>query len=74
MERINRVKGIKKQTDNPFLNLYEFEAERRNGKVAPYYMVSRNTNSGQLKAVTHENEPNGVVIYAVYGENKDKLV
>ncbi len=29
---MNRVKQIKKQTDNRFLNLYEFEAEHRDGK------------------------------------------
>ncbi|MBQ6697366.1 MAG: NUDIX hydrolase, partial [Lachnospiraceae bacterium] len=74
MEKINRVLGIKKQTDNKFLNMYEFEAERRNGKVAPYYMVSRNPNPETLKARTHENKPDGVIIYAVYGENKDKVV
>lgn len=74
MEHINRVKGIIKQTDNPFLNLYEFEAERRNGKVAPYYMVSRNPEPEKLKAVTHENRADGVIIYSIYGENKDKVV
>ena len=74
MEKINRVLEIKKQTDNKFLNMYEFEAERRNGKVAPYYMVSRNPNPETLKARTHENKPDGVIIYAVYGENKDKVV
>lgn len=74
MEKINRVKNIKKQTDNKFLNMYEFEAERRNGRVAPYYMVSRNPNPDSLKARTHENQPDGVVIYGVYGENRDKLV
>ena len=74
MEKINRIKGIKKQTDNKFLNMYELEAERRNGKVAPYYMVSRISEPEKLKAVTHENEANGVIIYSVYGENKDKVV
>lgn len=74
MSKIDRVKGIKKQTDNRFLNLYEFEAERRNGKVAPYFVASRVANPEELKAVTHSNRSDGVIIYAVYGENKDKVV
>ena len=74
MDKVNRVKSINKQTDNRFLNLYEFEAERRNGKVAPYFVASRKANSQELRAVTHNDSSDGVIIYAVYGENKDKLV
>lgn len=74
MEHMNRVKGITKQTDNHYLNLYEFQAERRNGRVAPYYVVSRNGDPKKLKAVTHENKADGVVIYGVYGKNRDKIV
>lgn len=74
MSKINRVKSINKQTDNRFLNLYEFEAERRNGKVAPYFVASRISNPEELKAVTHSKRSDGVIIYAVYGENKDKVV
>lgn len=74
MEHINRVKDVKKQTENRFLNLYEFQAERRNGKVAPYFVASRTAEADKLKAVTHEKKSDGVIIYAVYGENKDKVV
>lgn len=74
MSEINRVKSIKKQTDNRFLNLYEFEAERRNGKVAPYFVASRISDPEELKAITHGKRSDGVIIYAVYGENKDKVV
>lgn len=74
MEHINRVKGITKQTDNRYLNMYEFAAERRNGKVAPYFMASRQQDPQKLKAVTHECKADGVIIYGVYGENKDKVV
>ena len=74
METINRVKDIRKQTDNRYVNLYEFSAERRNGKVAPYYVASRTGDVEKLKAVTHEVKPDGVIIYSIYGENKDKVV
>ena len=72
MSKIDRVKKIKKQTENRFLNLYEFEVERRNGTIAPYYVASRNSNMESLKAMTHDAHANGVIVYAVYGENKDK--
>lgn len=71
---MNRVKNITKQTNNHFLNLYEFQAERRNGKVAPYFVASRVSNMNDLKAVSHNQHSDGVIIYAVYGEQKDKIV
>lgn len=74
MHRINRVKSVTKQTDNQFLNLYEFQAERRNGQVAPYFVASRAANEENLKAFSDRVNPDGVLIYGVYGEQKDKLV
>lgn len=71
---MNRIKHITKQTENRFLNLYEFEAERRNGKVSPYFVASRASDIQELKAVSHKQHSDGVIIYAVYGEKKDKVV
>ena len=71
---MERIYGIKKQTDNRFLNLYELDAKFRDGKVSPYYVASRATDVDKLKAVTHENHPDGVILYGVYGESKDKVV
>jgi len=70
----SRIKQITKQTDNRFLNLYQFEAERRNGKVSPYFVASRVAHIEELKAVTHKQHSDGVIIYAVYGEKKDQIV
>ena len=71
---MERIYGIKKQTDNRFLNLYELDAKFRDGKVSPYYVASRATDVDKLKAVTHENHPDGVILYGVYGKAKDKVV
>ena len=35
---VDRVKGVEKVTDNPFLNLYNFDVEKRNGKTGKYYV------------------------------------
>lgn len=71
---MNRIKSIKKQTENRFLNLYELEAERRDHKIYPYYMASRSSAPEALKISTKENKPDGVIIYGIHGEKKDKVV
>ena len=71
---MSRIGRIQKQTDNRFLNLYELEAIHRDGSVSPYYVASRAKEIGDLKAVTQENKPDGVILYGVYGEQKDKVV
>lgn len=71
---MDRVKGIKKLTENRFLNLYELEANFRDGSSAPYYVASRRKSVDQLKAVTHDNHPDGVILYGVHGEKKDRVV
>ena len=71
---MDRISGIKKLTNNRFLNLYELDATFRDGSRAPYYVASRRKEIENLKAVTHDNHPDGVILYGVHGEKKDKLV
>lgn len=68
------VGKITKKTDNRFLHFYELEAIHRDGKASPYFMASRIGDPEKLKAVTHHNNPDGVILYGVYGERKDKVV
>lgn len=70
----NRIAGIVKETDYRFLNFYRMQVHHRNGKASEYYMASRARSVDELKAVCHDNKPDGVVIYAVYGEQKDRVV
>ena len=73
---MSKVGKIEKKTDTPYLNFYEFEAIQRNGTVTsvPYYVASRAKRIEDLKAVTHQNRADGVILYGVYGEDKDKVV
>ena len=48
--------------------------KKRNGKTGKYYVASRKKDPTQLKAATHKNTSDGVIIYSVYGEKKDKIV
>ena len=71
---MERIKGIRKMTQNRYLNLYELDATFRDGSAAPYYVASRRKDVENLKAVTHDNHADGVILYGVHGEKKDKVV
>lgn len=71
---MSQIGKIEKKTDNRFLNFYEFEAIHRDGKASPYYVSSRARQISELKAVSHQNKPDGVILYGVYGETRDQVV
>ena len=71
---MSNIQNIQQKTHNRFLNYYELEAVHRDGSIFPYYMTSRAKDASQLKAVTHQNRPDGVIIYGVYGEEQDRVV
>ena len=71
---MSRINKFEKKSNTPYLNFYEFEAVTRDGRVAPYYVASRAKKIEDLKAYSHENKADGVILYGVYGENKDKVV
>ena len=71
---MERVLGVKRQTNNRFLNLYELDAVFRDGSRAPYFVASRRKDVDSIKAITHDNHADGVILYGVYGEEKDKVV
>lgn len=70
---MNRINKIKCETDNKFLNLYCLDAVKRDGSVGAYYVASRAKNVNALKINTKKNTPDGVAIFGIYGENKDKV-
>ena len=71
---MERIKEIKKLTDNRFVNLYEQTVEYRDGHQGSYYVASRRNCVEELKSVTRDNRPDGVILYGVHGEKKDKVV
>ena len=71
---MDRIRKVTKQTNNRFLNMYELEVAHRDGKISPYFLASRMEDPAKIKAVTKDNNPNGVIMYGIYGENKDKVV
>jgi ADP-ribose pyrophosphatase len=68
------TEGIKKLTDNRFLNMYEADGVDCNGRHFPYYFTSRKAED-KLVAYTGSLEPEGAVIFAVTEKNgEDCLV
>ncbi len=65
--------GLKRQTNNQFLNMYEVDAVRRDGVHFPYYVATRR-QPGDLMYETGQLRPDGVVIYPVYRRDPEKLV
>ena len=71
---MDRITKIIQETQHRFLNLFCMNVRHRNGEASEYYVASRAKSVTDLKAVTHRNEPDGVSIYSVYGEQKDRVV
>ena len=71
---MDRITKIIQETQHRFLNLICMDVRHRNGEASEYYVASRAKSEDDLKAVTHRNDPDGVSIYSVYGEQRDHVV
>ena len=71
---MSKIQKINKQTENRFLNLYDLEAKDRMGGDIHYYVSSRAKTPDDLKINTRNEKPDGVIIYSLYGEKKDRIV
>lgn len=71
MMKVERVTQI---TQNKFLNMFNLDVEMRTGEKGLYHVASRAKTPKELKLNTRVNKPDGVIIYALYGEKKDRVV
>lgn len=71
---MSRIKKIEQLTSNNHLNMYHLEAENRLKGTVNYYVASRSKTIQGMKINTRNNHPDGVIIYSLYGEKKDKVV
>lgn len=71
---MSRIKKIEQLTHNRFLNLYDLTIENRVGNPGKYYVASRSKTEAELELVTKRQEPDGVIIYSLYGEKHDRVV
>jgi len=68
------IRGVHQVTQNRFLNFFEIEAVKRSGDTFPYYMASRAKRADDLYMNSPEKGPDGVTIFALYGERRDQVV
>ncbi len=71
---MGKINSIKKQTDNRYVNLYNVKATSVHDTSVNYFVASRAKDVDSLKITTRRNDPDGVIIYAIYGEAHDKVV
>ena len=68
------IKEVIRQTQNKFLNMFEYRGTNKVGHDFRYFVASRADKEENLKAVSGENHPDGVIMYALYGEKEDRVV
>lgn len=56
------------------MNLYHINATSVHNTPVSYFVASRAKSIEQMKIKTRENTPDGVIIYSLYGEKRDKVV
>ena len=71
---MGKINSVKKLTDNKFVNLYGVDATSVHDTPVSYFVASRAKSVEDMKLSTGENHPDGVIIYSVYGEKRDKVV
>ena len=71
---MGKINSITKQTDNRYVNLYNVKATSVHNTPVNYFVSSRAKDVDSLKMVTHKNNPDGVIIYSIYGERHEKVV
>ena len=71
---MGQIHDIEKLTDSKFVNLYHINATSVHNTPVSYFVASRATSIEQMKIKTRENTPDGVIIYSLYGEKRDKVV
>lgn len=71
---MGKIHNVEKMTDNRYVNLYHVDATSVHDTPVSYYVASRAKDVPSLKLNTGRNDPDGVIIYSIYGEKRDKVV
>lgn len=71
---MSSIRKVTQVTHNRFLNMFDLDVIHRAGDPGLYHVASRARSIEELKLSTKENKADGVIIYALYGEAKDRVV
>ncbi len=59
------IRKITQETQYKFLNFFTFDVTHKSGRDSKYFVASRAKTIEDLKAVTHKNNSDGVIIYSI---------
>ena len=68
------IHSIEQLSENRFVNLFHVKGENSKGHHSNYFVASRAKTVDELKIRTGKVSADGVAIYALYGEKKDRVV
>lgn len=71
---MDKIKAVHKETDHKYLNMYSLDIVYGGNETGSYQVASRAKNIDNLKLVTKQNQPDGVIIYSLYGGKRDRVV
>ena len=71
---MSSIRKVTQVTHNRFLNMFDLDVIHRAGDPGLYHVASRARSIEELKLSTTANKADGVIIYALYGEAKDRVV
>jgi len=71
---MKRIKKITQLTQHYFLNMFNLDVLDKNGNPHVYHVASRARHPEGLKLSTGINKPDGIIIYALYGEEQERVV
>ena len=71
---MGKIREIKQHTSNAFLNFFELAITKKNGKEGNYYLASRAVSADELEIKRGRTRADGVAIYALTGEKRDKVL
>lgn len=71
---MGKINHVEKMTNNRFVNMYNVKATSVHDTPVNYFVASRAEKIDDLKLKTKKNTPDGVIIYSIYGEKRDKVV
>lgn len=71
---MGKIESVEQGTHNSHVNLYYVKATSVHNTQVAYQIASRAKTKEELRLATHKNKADGVAIYSIYGENRDKVV
>ena len=69
-----KIDKIEQLTKNHYLSMYHLHGVNSKGHESDYMIASRSPDADGLKIRTRKDSADGVVIYSLYGEKRDRVV